>query len=198
MKTHYHHLFRGENVTSSLSFTSGGGLHRRTTIAYWLRESTLECFRLNLSLHTWCKVIGSTRVRTQHCTFSRDRMVHSSHWSTTVQELISFCRPLSPPRPRTSLPSLNWHQQLTNHFSTPSATSSHSSPPRSTESRHLIKLVKVCTSQRDRAKMWGGGQNIQTFINFEKGQSYINFDVGIDFQISLRMWMVMPNGFAQQ
>ena len=25
MKTHYHHLFRGENVTSSLSFTSGGG-----------------------------------------------------------------------------------------------------------------------------------------------------------------------------
>ena len=79
MKTHYHHLFRGENVTSSLSFTSGGGLHRRTTIAYWLRRSTLECFRLNLSLHTWCKVIGSTRVRTQHCTFSRDKMVHSRH-----------------------------------------------------------------------------------------------------------------------
>ena len=79
MKTHYHHLFKGENVTSSLSFTSGGGLHRRTAIAYWLRESTLECFHLNLSLHTWCKVIGSTRVRTQHCTFSRDRMVHSRH-----------------------------------------------------------------------------------------------------------------------
>ena len=79
MKIHYHHLFKGENVTSSLSFTSGGGLHRRTAIAYWLRESTLECFHLNLSLHTWCKVIGSTRVRTQHCTFSRDRMVHSRH-----------------------------------------------------------------------------------------------------------------------
>ena len=32
-----------------------------------------------------------------------------------------------------------------------------------------------------------GGQNIQTSINFEKGQTYINFDVGIDFQISVRM-----------
>ena len=118
MKIHYHHLFRGENVTSSLSFTSGGGLHRSTTIAYWLRESTLECFRLNLSLHTWCKVISSTRVRTRHCTFSRYILVHSRHLSTIVQELISRRTPLSPPRPRTSLPSLNWHQQSSNHFST--------------------------------------------------------------------------------
>ena len=118
MKTHYHHLFRGENVTSSLSFTSGGGLHRRTTIAYWMRESTLKCFRLILSLHTWCKVIGSTRVRTQHCTFSRDKMVHSRHWSTIVQDLINFCRPLFLSQPRTSLPSPHWLQQWTNHIST--------------------------------------------------------------------------------
>ena len=47
MKAHYNHLFGGENVTSSPSFTSGGGLHRSTTIAYWLRESTLEYYRIN-------------------------------------------------------------------------------------------------------------------------------------------------------
>ena len=118
MKTHYSTFLGARMWPARPSFTSGGGLHRRTTIAYWMRESTLECFRLILSLHTWCKVISSARVRTQHCTFGRDKMDHLRHWSTVVQDLKNLRTPLSPPRPRTSLPSPHWLQQWTNHVPT--------------------------------------------------------------------------------
>ena len=50
MKTHCHHLFRGENVTSSPSFTSEGGLHRRTAIAYWH-----QCQRNQLFCQQTCR-----------------------------------------------------------------------------------------------------------------------------------------------
>ena len=118
MKTHYSTFLGARMWPARPSFTSGGGLHRRTTIAYWMRESTLECFRLILSLHTWCKVISSARVRTQHCTFGGDKMDHLRHWSTVVQDLKNLRTPLSPPRPRTSLPSPHWLQQWTNHVPT--------------------------------------------------------------------------------
>ena len=156
MKAHYNHLFRGENVTSSPSFTSGGGLHRRTTIAYWMKESTLECCRLNLSLHTWWKVIDSTRVRTQHCTFSRDKMVHLRHWSTIVQDLKNLRTPLSPSQPHTSLPSPNWLQQWTNHLSTLSYLVTRIT---STQCREQAPGQSSLVSQED--------QNLQTSINFQ-------------------------------
>ena len=67
-------------------------------------------------------------MRTQHCTFSRDIPVHLRHLSTIVQELIIRRTPLSPPRPRTSLPSLNWHQQSSNHISTSSSLVTFNNP----------------------------------------------------------------------
>ena len=101
-----------------MSFKSRRGASPTHNKSLWMKESTLECSPLNLCLHTWCKVIGSTWVRTQHCSFSRDKMVHSRHLSTIVQELINVHTSLSPPRPRTSPPSPHWLQQYANHVST--------------------------------------------------------------------------------
>ena len=115
----FNHLFRGVNVNQlTWVLTSRRGASPTHNNSIWMKESTLECSPLNLSLHTWCKVIGSTWVRTQHCSFSRDKMVHSRHLSTIVQELINVHTSLSPPRPRTSPPSPHWLQQYANHVST--------------------------------------------------------------------------------
>ena len=56
------------------------------------------------------------------------------------------------------------------------ATSSHSSPPRSTESRHLIRSVKHYISQTDADEVREGKYQMQTYINFESSQTYINFE----------------------
>ena len=115
----FSHLFTGVNVNQlTWVLTSRRGASPTHNNSIWMRESTLECSPLNLSLHTWCKVRGSTWVRTQHCSFSRDKMVHSRHLSTIVQELINVHTSLSPPRPRTSPPSPHWLQQYANHVST--------------------------------------------------------------------------------
>ena len=65
---------RSENVTSSLFYQEGGFTNVQQE--HWMEESTLECSSPIFSLHTWFKVEGA-RGCWRHCSFSRDKMVHS-------------------------------------------------------------------------------------------------------------------------
>ena len=56
MKTHYSTFLGARMWPARPSFTSGGGLHRRTTRAYGWRGAPLSASPFNRSLHTWCLV----------------------------------------------------------------------------------------------------------------------------------------------
>ena len=143
-KTHTVTFLGVKDVTSSTKFYLRRGASPTHNDSIWMKESTLECSPLNRSPHTWCKVIVVSGFG-QHCTFSRNKMGSSGHLSTLCKHWrSSIC------------PSLHIGSSLHCHLRTdsssclitspPSATSSHWSPPRSAERRHLIRRVRIYTS----------------------------------------------------
>ena len=152
-KTHYHHLFRGENVTSSTEFYLRRGASP-TNNSIWMKESTLECSPLNRSLHTWCKVLGSTRVRTA--------LLFQQRQDGSLKALKHNCARIDN-LPHTSLPISAAHFTALAELA-PAVIQSHlhSQLPRHIHHPHAVQRVGTWSDwltfklhRELRAKMWG-------------------------------------------
>ena len=146
MKTHSITVYRWE--CDQLAAWTGGGLHHRTTRALNEGKHPEVLLPHPQPAHL---MLGGKVVRGcwQHCTFNKNKMVHfgtkaqlCKHWSTSAHPSLHPSSTLHCPRCTDSS-----SRPIT---SPQSATSSQTSPPRSSVSRHLIRNVNLHTSQRDK------------------------------------------------